>query len=464
MNELTINLNAGSKQPLYEQIYEYIKIEIQRGHIPPEEKLPSTRALSSHLQISRSTVDLAYEQLVSEGYIEAVPWKGYFVNKIEGLHYLAQEPADVNMEQKNNQEQYLVDFKPTGIDLDSFPYNTWRKLSKNVLLAGENELFQMGDPKGEWELRCTIANYLHQSRGVNCSPTQIIVGAGSEYLLILVSRMLGKRKIAMESPTYKQAYHILRNMEHTINMVPMDEAGLRTDCLKESDADVVYVMPSHQFPLGIVMPLKRRMELLAWAAENEERYIIEDDYDSEFRYKGKPIPALQGYDSKDKVIYLGTFSKSIAPAIRISYMVLPESLLPVYDETCGFYSSTVSRVDQMIVRDFINDGYYERHLNKMRAIYKGKHDILINGLKVLKDMCKIEGENAGVHMLLNITDGRSEEELITLAKEKGIRVYGLSDYYISKEDIKDTKLILGYANLKEDQIKMACKKLSESWI
>ena len=464
MNELTINLNAGSKQPLYEQIYEYIKIEIQRGHILPEEKLPSTRALSCHLQISRSTVDLAYEQLVSEGYIEAVPWKGYFVNKIEGLHYLAQKPADVNMEQKNKQEQYLVDFKPTGIDLDSFPYNTWRKLSKNVLLAGENELFQMGDPKGEWELRCTIANYLHQSRGVNCSPAQIIVGAGSEYLLILVSRMLGKRKIAMESPTYKQAYPILRNMKHTINMVPMDEAGLRTDCLKESDSDVVYVMPSHQFPLGIVMPLKRRMELLAWAAENEGRYIIEDDYDSEFRYKGKPIPALQGYDTKDKVIYLGTFSKSIAPAIRISYMVLPESLLPVYDKTCGFYSSTVSRVDQMIVRDFINDGYYERHLNKMRAIYKGKHDILISGLKVLKDMCKIEGENAGVHMLLNITDGRGEEELIALAKEKGIRVYGLSDYYISKEDIKDTKLILGYANLKEDQIKMACEKLSESWV
>lgn len=464
MNELTINLNAGSKQPLYEQIYEYIKIEIQRGHISPEEKLPSTRALSAHLQVSRSTVDLAYDQLVSEGYIEAVPWKGYFVNKIEGLHYFAQDQSDMNMEHKNQQEQYLVDFRPTGIDLDRFPYNTWRKLSKNVLLAGEKELFQLGDSKGEWELRCTIANYLHQSRGVNCNPAQIIVGAGSEYLLILVSRMLGKRKIAMESPTYKQAYHILRNMEHTINMVPMDEAGLRTECLKESDSDVVYVMPSHQFPLGIVMPLKRRMELLAWAAETKERYIIEDDYDSEFRYKGKPIPALQGYDTKDKVIYLGTFSKSIAPAIRISYMVLPESLLPVYDENCGFYSSTVSRVDQMIVRDFIKDGYYERHLNKMRAIYKGKHDILIHELKVLKDMCKIEGENAGVHMLLNITDGRSEEELIALAKEQGIRVYGLSDYYISKEDIKDTKLILGYANLKEDQIRMACKKLSESWV
>lgn len=464
MNELTININTGSKQPMYEQIYEYIKIEIQRGHILPEEKLPSTRALSSYLQISRSTVDLAYEQLVSEGYIEAIPWKGYFVNKIEGLHYLEKEQVGAYVEQRNEQEQYLVDFRPTGIDLDSFPYNTWRKLSKNVLLDGENELFQLGDSKGEWDLRCTIANYLHQSRGVNCGPEQIIVGAGSEYLLILISCMLGRRKIAMESPTYKQAYHILRNMEHIINMVPMDEAGIRTDYLKEGDSDIVYVMPSHQFPLGIVMPLKRRMELLAWAAEKEKRYIIEDDYDSEFRYKGKPIPALQGYDTKEKVIYLGTFSKSIAPAIRISYMVLPESLLPVFEKTCGFYSSTVSRVDQMIVRDFIKEGYYERHLNKMRGIYKGKHDILINELKKLKGMCRIEGENAGVHMLLNITDGRSEEELIALAKQQGIRVYGLSDYYISKEDIKETKLILGYANLKEAEIKMACRKLCESWI
>lgn len=464
MNELTINLTTGSKQPMYEQIYEYIKIEIQRGHILPEEKLPSTRALSAHLQISRSTVDLAYEQLVSEGYIEAVPWKGYYVNKIEGLHYLEQEQIKVQTEQKSRQQQYSVDFRPTGIDLDSFPYNTWRKLSKNILLNGENELFQMGDSKGEWELRCTIATYLHQSRGVNCSPEQIVVGAGSEYLLILISGMLGRRNIAMESPTYKQAYHILSNMEHTINMVPMDEAGLRTDYLKKSDSDVAYVMPSHQFPLGIVMPLKRRMELLAWAAEREERYIIEDDYDSEFRYKGKPIPALQGYDTQEKVIYLGTFSKSIAPAIRISYMVLPKALLPVFEKTCGFYSCTVSRVDQMIVRDFIKEGYYERHLNKMRGIYKGKHDILINELKSLKTMCKIEGENAGVHMVLNITDGRTEEELIALAKEKGICVYGLSDYYISKKDIKDTKLILGYANLKEADIKMACRKLCEAWI
>ena len=464
MNELTINLNAASKQPMYEQIYEYIKIEIQRGHIPSEEKLPSTRALSKYLQISRSTVDLAYEQLVSEGYIEAVPCKGYFVNRIEGLHYLETLKEKEQVERKRPAEKYLVDFKTTGIDLDSFPYNTWRRLSKNVLLDGENDLFCMGDSKGEWELRCTISNYLHQARGVNCEPEQIIVGAGSEYLLMLISRMLGRRNIAMESPTYKQAYHILKSMEHKINMVSMDEAGICVEKLKETDSDVVYVMRSHQFPLGIVMPLKRRMELLSWASQKEERYIIEDDYDSEFRYKGKPIPALQGYDHNDKVIYLGTFSKSIAPAIRISYMVLPKPLLKVFEETCGFYSSTVSRVDQTIVKNFVKEGYYERHLNKMRAIYKGKHDVLINELKTFKSMCHIEGENAGVHMILRIIDGRKEEELIALAKSAGIRVYGISDYYISQADRKETRLILGYANLKEEEIIKACNILKKVWL
>lgn len=464
MNELTINLEAASKQPLYEQIYEYIKVGIQKGHIPFEEKLPSTRALANHLQISRSTVDIAYEQLVSEGYIRSVPCKGYFVNKIEGLHYLETKSEYTNTKKAQAQETYFVDFKATGIDLDSFPYNTWRKLSKNVLLDCEKELFRMGDSKGEWELRCTISDYLRQSRGVESTPEQIVVGAGSEYLLFLLSRMLGKRNIAMESPTYKQAYRVLQGLEQNIHMVPMDEEGICVDKLRESKADVAYVMPSHQFPLGIVMPLKRRMELLAWAAESSKHYIIEDDYDSEFRYKGKPIPALQGYDRKDKVIYLGTFSKSIAPAIRIGYMVLPKSLLQTFEETCGIYSSTVSRVDQMIVNHFICEGYFERHLNKMRAIYKGKHDTLINALKGLKSICTIEGENAGVHMLLKIHNGKTEEEMIALAKKVGIRVYGLSQYYISEEHIRDTKLILGYANVKEEAIVEACKKLEKVWL
>lgn len=469
MNEITMNLDTSAKKPMYEQIYEYIKKEIQKGHIKPEERLPSTRALAAHLQVSRSTIDLAYEQLISEGYIASVPCKGYYVDQIEGLYDFKsgnlhfQNPEERTLVQTSQKPKYLVDFKTSGIDLDSFPYNTWRKLSKSILSDHEKELYTMGNPKGEWEFRVTISRYLRQSRGVDCEPQQIVVGAGSEYLLFLVSQMLGKVSIAMESPTYKQAYHVLKSLNHPIEMVSMDKAGLKVEHLKESSAQVAYVMPSHQFPLGIVMPLKRRMELLSWAAQKEERYIIEDDYDSEFRYKGKPIPALQGYDRKDKVIYLGTFSRSIAPAIRISYMVLPKTLLSSFEKSCGVYSSTVSRIDQSIVNDFITYGYFERHLNKMRAVYKSKHDCLIAGLKCLQKVCTIEGENAGVHMLLKMQNSRREEEWIALAEKEGIKVYGLSEYYISKEDIPDTKLILGYANLKEEDIVTACNKLQKVW-
>ena len=467
MNKITMSLETSAKKPMYEQIYEYIKIEIQKGHMKPEERLPSTRALAAHLQVSRSTVDLAYEQLLSEGYITSVPCKGYFVSKIEGLYDLKNSNLQIKEENvsvpEKKETEYLVDFKTTGIDLDSFPYNTWRKLSKSILLDHEKELYTMGDAKGEWEFRVTISRYLHQSRGVDCEPEQIVVGAGSEYLLFLISQMLGKVSIAMESPTYKQAYQVMKSLHHPIVMVPMDKDGLKVDCLEQSGARVAYVMPSHQFPLGIVMPLKRRIELLSWAAQEEGRYIIEDDYDSEFRYKGKPIPALQGYDRNNKVIYLGTFSRSIAPAIRISYMVLPKSLLSSFRETCGVFSSTVSRIDQIIVNDFITQGYFERHLNKMRAVYKAKHDCLIGALKCLQKVCDIEGENAGVHMLLRMKQERSETEWITLAEKEGIKVYGLSEYYISKDDIQDIKLILGYANLKEKDIITACNKLQKAW-
>jgi len=232
--------------------------------------------------------------------------------------------------------------------------------------------------------------------------------------------------------------------------------------LRDTEADVAYVTPSHQYPTGIVMPMKRRMELLKWADEKEGRYIIEDDYDSEFRYKGKPIPALQGCDRGGRVIYLGTFSKSIAPAIRMSYMVLPVELTDVYLDKCGFISSTVSVVDQLIVQRFVEDGYYERHLNKTRSLYKGRHDLLIKGLAPLSGVCRISGEHAGVHLLLTFNGEVTEDELIKKAKKAGIRVYGLSDYIIGEKKEEPT-VLLGYANLSEKEIKDAAEILCSVW-
>lgn len=463
MNELTISLDVKSKIPLYEQIYQYIKEEIQRERISSGEKLPSTRALSTFLEVSRSTVELAYEQLISEGYIESVACRGYFVSELEGLYRLQPQKRSVSEGPDQKRENYLYDYSPSGVDLNSFPYNVWRKLSRESLIDDRAELFRLGHPQGEWGLRNAISNYLHQARGVNCTPEQIIVGAGNDYLLMLLATVIGpKHKVALENPTYRQAYRLFESLSYDICTVDMDEKGMDVSKLEQSKADIAFVMPSHQFPLGIVMPIKRRMELLHWA-EQEGRYIIEDDYDSEFRYKGKPVPALQGYDSQGKVIYIGTFSKSIAPAIRMSYLVLPPKLLEFYQKRSSFLSSTVSRVDQLILQKFIEEGYYERHLNKTRALYKSRHDTLLNALKGLEPTVRISGENAGVHLLLTFTNGMQEEKLISRAKNAGIKVYGLSEYDVTPRPDAPATILLGYANMQEESIAKTVEILKKVW-
>ena len=283
MNELTMNLKSHSKTPLYEQIYHYIKTDIQSGRIAYKEKLPSTRALSKHLEVSRSTVELAYEQLLSEGYIESQPCRGFFVAQTEELYHLKTEKIKAPYP-KQEKQRYRYDFSPNGVDLRSFPYNAWRKLTKDILMDDRTELFRSGDSKGEYGFRNAICSYLHQARGVSVNPSQVILGAGNDYLQMLLSLILGRENlIAMESPTYRHAYDIFQRLGYRCCTVSMDRYGISVEELQISGADIAYVMPSHQYPMGVVMPIKRRQELLQWAAAKEGRYIIEDDYDSEFR-------------------------------------------------------------------------------------------------------------------------------------------------------------------------------------
>lgn len=463
MNELTIVLKDG--QPLYEQIYTFIKKAVISGEIPLKTKLPSTRTLALHLQVSRSTVNLAYEQLMSEGYIESIAGSGYYVAEIEDLLSIRELPYAPNHSVKEAEiKRYSYDFSPRGIDLSSFPYNTWKKISKEVLMDVEKELFAIGDPQGEIGLRQAIANYLYSVRGVHCRPEQMIVGAGNEYLLMLLHQLLGEKvKIAMETPTYKQAYRVFSSLGHEVRTVEMDQSGMRVDRLEQSGCEVAYVMPSHQYPTGIVMSIKRRLELLSWTIHANNRYIIEDDYDSEFRYKGKPIPSLQGFDRNGTVIYLGTFSRSIAPAIRISYMILPNSLLKIYREHYAFYASTVSRVDQEILTRFLTGGFYERHLNKMKALYRTKHDLLLSTLRPAIRGFRISGEHAGMHLLMTTRKKVEEQILIDLAETVGVKVYGMSSNEIGKEKKEHATIILGYANLTEQEISEGVHRLLTAW-
>ena len=464
MNELTIPLKEDGKEHLYQQIYNYIKNEIRRGSLSAGQKLPSTRRLAEHLQVSRSTVDFAYGQLLSEGYIESRPYKGHFVCEITKLYHPA--PVSGKEEETPKEASAAYDFSPNGIDITAFPFSTWKRISKDVLMDEERNVFELGAPKGDQRLREAICGYLHGSRGVECTPGQIIVGAGNDYLLMLLQKILGTaQRVAVENPAYMRAARIFASGGYEVTPVDLDENGMRIDLLKKSRARIAYITPSHQFPTGVVMPIGRRMEILSWAKEGEERYIIEDDYDSEFRYKGMPIPSMQASDGEGKVIYLGTFSKSIAPAIRISYMVLPKPLLNIYEEKLWFISSTVSRIDQAILYRFLEDGYFERYLNKMRKLYKGKHDLLLERLKPFKKAFRIRGEYAGLHILLEDRRGWSEKEIIEAAEKEECWVYGMGGYMLKEPEQGGGPgtVIVGYAALTEEQIIEGTDRLKKAW-
>lgn len=469
MYNITFELKAEDKKSLYHQIYAHIREEIQGGKLQAGEKIPSTRALAEYFHISRSTVIYAYEQLLAEGYIESILYKGYFVSQIDELHNIeAKDSYEYLMSNEEEIIKYKYQFSPNGIDMSEFPYHTWKKITKEVLTADQGEILVGGIPQGEIGLRKSISHYLHASRGVKCDINQIIIGAGNDYLLMLLEKIFDeKNNIAMEFPTYERAYKIFQMAGYQISAISLDQQGMSIKELEESNADMVYIMPSHQYPTGIVMPAGRRNEVLKWASKSEQRYIIEDDYDSEFRYKGKPIPALLASDVEDKVIYMGTFSKAIAPAIRISFMVLPIRLLERYRERCYFLSSTVSRIDQAILEQFINGGYFERYLNKMRKLYKGKHDYLLELLKIFEGDFEIRGENAGLHILLIDKKNRGEKLLIESAKRIGVKVFGLLEDQTILVDMgreSSSTILLGYGGLSKREIEEGIMLLKQAWL
>lgn len=461
---LTIHLSAQSDAPMYEQIYRHIRNEIRNGSLTCSEKLPSTRKLASHLQVSRNTVDMAYSQLLSEGYIESHPKCGFFVCKITELSHLSDTTEPIVPNKQSDTMQYRFDFSPFAIDINHFPFATWRKLSRECTTFDNNELFLLGEKQGDLSFRQAIKKYLHDSRGVNCEENQILIGAGADYLLHFLCLLLPNNcKIAMENPTYRQAYKIFRGLDLKTIPISLTPTGIDLDALSLSDADICYVTPSHQYPVGTVMPYTKRLQLLKWANEKEHRYIIEDDHDSEFRYRGKPIPALSGMDTNQKVIYLGTFSRALAPAIRIGYIVLPKPLLLKYQQSYSYYSSTVSRVDQAILTSFIQGGYFERHLNRMRKIYKSKHDTLLAAFKVFRNKIRVHTENAGLHVLVLFLFPLSCDEILKIAAENQIHLYPLRDHFIAPTgQTNENYFLFGFGNLTEEEIKEGIQCLNQA--
>ncbi len=457
MDNFTLKLQASDKRPLYEQLYRHIITELEAGRLRPGEKLPSKRAVCVHLKISQSTVETAYGMLSAEGYIYARPKSGYYVSNIPvrpaRSHPLPPAPA------KSETPLPRFDFSTGAVDTGVFPYASWARLSREAI--SNPQLLQRGEAQGDLGFRQALAAFLREYRGVRCQADQIVVGAGLEYLLNVLAQVLPWESVyALEDPGYRAAWQVLRSHGRQVRMIPLDNSGLRADKLRESGANVAFVTPSHQFPLGITMPAGRRAQLLAWSEEVENRFLVEDDYDSEFRYATRPIPAMQGLDGGDKVIYIGTFSRSIAPSIRAAYLVFPRRLLAAYQERMGFAASTLSRFEQQTLRAFLERGLYSRHLRRSANLYRKKQQLLLEELSQLPG-AEIAGAQAGLHFLLTLP-GKDEAWLVARAAAAGAPVRGLSEYCRDCIPPKST-VVLGFAGLKLEEIPQAAAALRDAF-
>ncbi|MGN1008988.1 MAG: PLP-dependent aminotransferase family protein, partial [Butyricicoccus sp.] len=427
----TYHLDTAVRTPLYEQLYRAIRQDIMTGVLAGGERLPSKRRLAEHLEVSQITVETAYSQLLAEGYVVSKPRSGYFVQQFERAAPAEAAPP-VPARAEKPKPSYRYDFKTNIVDTDCFPFSTWARLLRGELTDKASKLLEAAPPQGVPELREEICRYLAEFRGIAVQPEQVVVGAGSEYLLNLIIQLLGRERVySLENPGYPKLDHIFRAGGAQVAPIVLDHSGLRVDLLRESAASVVYLTPSHHFPLGVVMPAARRMAVLQWAEQGNDRYIIEDDYDSEFRYVSRPIPAMKELDHADRVIYLNTFAKSLAPSLRIGYMVLPYRLLDAFRERFGFYSSTVPSFEQYTLARFLSTGSFERHVSRIRNLYKARRDALLTALRqsCLAPVLHVSGAEAGLHILLTVTNGMSEAEMIETAAREGVRVYGLSEYY-----------------------------------
>ena len=459
MENVTFKLQNDDKKPLYEQLYRYIIGEIEAGRLKNGEKLPSKRAIGAHLSISQSTVETAYGMLAAEGYIRAKAKSGYYVSadlyRPTSRQTVAKPPVADGI---RTAPRY--DFSTGAVDTGVFPYASWARLSREVV-SGNTQLLQRGEASGDPVFRQALCEFLREYRGVRCDADQIIVGAGLEYLLNVLVQVLPETSVyGLEDPGYLAAWQVLRNHGRQIRMIPLDESGLREDQLRQSGATVAFVTPSHQFPMGSTMPVSRRAALLAWAGEGEDRFIVEDDYDSEFRYASRPIPAMQSLDDGGKVIYVGTFSRSIAPSIRVAYLVLPRRLLPVYEQRLGFAASTVSRFEQQTLAAFLDRGLYARHLRRAANLYRKKQQLLLEELEKMEGTT-VSGAQAGLHFLLTIP-GKSEQWLVERARAAGVPVRGLSGY-CRECTCPESTLVLGFAGLTLEEIPAAAKALREAF-
>ena len=477
---LIYDFSKRGAHPLYEYLYHCLKEDILSGRIPAGTKLPSKRELASDNQISVRTVMNAYDQLLTEGYITSEEKRGYFAAELEttpeqtsfSMHSsFAQVPEEErdpeNSEPLYKEDNWYADFTSNNTIYEKFPFSLWRKTMREVLSEYDLELVQRAHFLGVPALRRAIADYLYRSRGMNISPECIVIGASIEYLYEKLIKLLPAHSIyGAENPGYRKIPRIYEEFGLPWRSIEMDESGISMERLRESEANIVHVSPEHHYPLGTVTTAGRRQELLSWAAEATDHYIIEDDYDCEFRYSTKSIPALQSMDLSHRVIYMNTFSKSLAPAIRISYMVLPKKLMERYISRANFYSNSASSCEQYALARFIENGSFERHLSRLKKYYRQEGERLLRIIKQssLIPASRITGGSCGTHLLVYLDTSMTDVEIRWAARSKGINLACLSEFCTEIQPEYEHVLVLNYCDLDERTLVETVRRLGNIFI
>lgn len=473
MKPFTVEFKRGNRRhPLYIQLYEYIRSEIISGNIEEGAKLPALRRVAGDLNLSITTVEFAYNQLSVEGYIESKPQSGFYVAKIPGPVMINKASSGIktngyNLNKDNENNKMAEDSKKNYItDPDAFDFKKWRKSMMRVIDEQTDLLMQEGDPQGERTLRYEISKYVFNSRGVQCEPNQVVVGAGTQQLTSHIGRLLrhvGIHLVCTEDPGYQPVNKIFEDQGYILNKIPVSSQGIEIEKLPESKA-AVYVCPNNQFPTGAVMPIANRYELLEWADQNDG-LIIEDDYDSELRYFGRPISSMQGlehYEDDSHVLYLGSFSATLFPSVKISYMILPRQLASKLDFILEGYTQTCSKTEQLALAHFMESGYYYTNIKKLRNLCGRK---LTACLKVIdeygQDVISANRTESGLYVILSVKTDMSPKEMEAIAENMGILAYH-SDDVKSSEGMKS--IIFYYSRLPENQIQNLTKKMIDSWL
>ncbi len=451
------------KIPLYEYIYKCIKNDIITGIIKPKAKLPSKRTFAKNNGVSTITIQNAYDQLISEGYVITIPKKGYYVAEISEMNIVRNKSKNSNCINVQEADSKYIDLSGNQINPKNFPFSVWAKLVRRTITEKSIELMTPSLTGGTSELRKAIAEHLHSFRGIDVDYNQIIIGAGTEYLYSLIIQLLGDDSVyCIENPSYFKIAKIYASNKVKYRYSNMDERGIIVPEIEKNGAEIIHISPTHHFPTGITMPVSRRYEILAWVNGEDGRYIIEDDYDSEFRLTGKPIPPMFSIDSSGKVIYMNTFSKSLLSTMRISYMVLPPKLANKFYEKLSFYSCTVSNFEQYTLAKFIDMGYFEKHINRMRLYYSRQRKKVLECIEksVINDKCEVIENDSGLHFLIKLNTKLSDEEVIKALKRERIVMKAISEYYIDKIESKHI-FILNYANIDIEKLREILKIINE---